>query len=67
MNGTMELKDLKEKDFVPAAKQARREGLDFILDPMRLSIKDDLYEHIDGIRTKAPKLTTEAGAKSKTT
>ena len=47
-----------DSDFVPAAKQARREGIDFILDPMRSPIKDDLYEHIDGIRTKAPKLVT---------
>lgn len=44
-----------DSDFVPAAKQARREGIDFILDPMRSVIKDDLFEHIDGIRTKAPK------------
>ncbi|MBE5863006.1 MAG: NYN domain-containing protein [Lachnospiraceae bacterium] len=47
-----------DSDFVPAAKQARREGIDFILDPMRSPIKDDLYEHIDGIRTKAPKPST---------
>lgn len=46
-----------DSDFVPAAKQARREGIDFILDPMRSPIKDDLYEHIDGMRTKAPKLS----------
>lgn len=46
-----------DSDFVPAAKQARREGIDFILDPMRAPVKDDLYEHIDGIRTKAPKLS----------
>lgn len=45
-----------DSDFVPAAKQARREGIDFILDPMRSPIKDDLFEHIDGIRTKARKL-----------
>ena len=44
-----------DSDFVPAAKQARREGIDFILDPMRSPIKKDLYEHIDGIRTKLPK------------
>lgn len=44
-----------DSDFVPAAKQARREGIDFILDPMRTVIKDDLFEHIDGMRTKAPK------------
>ena len=46
-----------DSDFVPAAKQARREGIDFILDPMRTPIKEDLYEHIDGIRTMAPKTT----------
>ena len=40
-----------------AEEQARREGIDFILDPMRSPIKDDLFEHIDGIRTKAPKLS----------
>ena len=40
-----------DSDFVPAAKQARREGIDFILDPMHSAIKDDLFEHIDGIRT----------------
>lgn len=44
-----------DSDFVPAAKQARREGIDFILDPMRATIKPDLFEHIDGMRTKAPK------------
>lgn len=48
-----------DSDFVPAAKQARREGIDFILDPMRSIIKDDLFEHIDGMRTKAPKLTDQ--------
>ena len=44
-----------DSDFVPAAKQARREGIDFILDPMRSTIKEDLFEHIDGMRTKVPK------------
>lgn len=47
-----------DSDFVPAAKQARREGVDFILDPMRAPIKDDLFEHIDGIRT--PKLIVDS-------
>lgn len=42
-------------DFVPAAKQARREGVDFILDPMGNHIPDDLYEHIDGISNFALK------------
>ncbi len=40
-----------DSDFVPAAKLARREGIDFILDPMWSSIRADLHEHIDGLRT----------------
>jgi uncharacterized LabA/DUF88 family protein len=40
-----------DSDFVPAAKLARREGIDFVLDPMWKTIKPDLMEHIDGIRT----------------
>lgn len=40
-----------DSDFVPAAKLARREGIDFVLDPMGNSINDDLSEHIDGILT----------------
>lgn len=41
-----------DSDFVPAAKLARREGVDFILDPMGQNINSDLNEHIDGIRSK---------------
>jgi uncharacterized LabA/DUF88 family protein len=40
-----------DSDFVPAAKLARREGIDFILDPMWAKIRDDLHEHIDGLRS----------------
>lgn len=40
-----------DADFVPAAKLARREGIDFILDPMGLDINDDLFEHIDGLKS----------------
>lgn len=40
-----------DSDFVPASKQARREGIDFILDNMESHINDDLFEHIDGIKT----------------
>lgn len=40
-----------DSDFVPAAKLARREGIDFILDPLFNHIKPDLYEHIDGLYT----------------
>lgn len=44
-----------DSDFVPAAKHARREGIDFILDPLWQSIKPSLSEHIDGLNTKVPK------------
>lgn len=40
-----------DSDFVPASKLARREGIDFILDPLYSPIKPDLFEHIDGLRT----------------
>ena len=40
-----------DSDFVPAAKLARREGIDFMLDPLGAHIKPDLFEHIDGLRT----------------
>ncbi len=40
-----------DSDFVPAAKLARREGIDFILDPMWALIKKDLFEHIDGLKS----------------
>lgn len=40
-----------DSDFVPAAKLARREGIDFILDPMWATIKDSLFEHIDGLHS----------------
>ena len=38
-------------DFVPASKFARREGVDFILDPLWAPLNPDLYEHIDGLQT----------------
>ncbi len=40
-----------DSDFVPAAKHARREGIDFILDPMWHNISSSLNEHIDGLRS----------------
>lgn len=40
-----------DSDFVPAAKMARREGIDFVLDPLGNKIKDNLSLHIDGLRT----------------
>lgn len=44
-----------DADFVPAAKMARREGIDFVLDPMRQDIPSGLMEHIDGLRSTCPK------------
>ncbi|MGF1605947.1 MAG: NYN domain-containing protein [Rhodothalassiaceae bacterium] len=40
-----------DSNFVPAAKLARREGVDFVLDPLWQKINPDLFEHIDGLRT----------------
>lgn len=39
-----------DSDFVPAAKLARREGIDFVLDSLGSPIKPELSEHIDGLR-----------------
>ena len=44
-----------DSDFVPAAKLARREGIDFILDPMWNPIQPHLFEHIDGLISKIKK------------
>lgn len=43
-----------DSDFVPAAKLARRSGIDFILDPMWNHINPELNEHIDGLRSTCP-------------
>jgi uncharacterized LabA/DUF88 family protein len=39
-----------DADFVPAAKLARREGIDVVIDPMGATPAADLVEHSDGIR-----------------
>lgn len=39
-----------DADFVPAAKLARREGIDVVLDPLGANYADDLADHVDGIR-----------------
>ena len=39
-----------DSDFVPAAKLARREGIDVVLDSLGATIKPELSEHIDGLR-----------------
>lgn len=40
-----------DSDFVPVAKLVRREGLDFILDPMGAHTAADLREHVDGVKS----------------
>ncbi|HMY15372.1 MAG TPA: NYN domain-containing protein [Polyangium sp.] len=50
-----------DSDFVPAAKLARREGIDFILDPMWNQISESLLEHIDGLRSTSPNPNKPAG------
>ena len=40
-----------DSDFVPAAKFARRNGVDFILDPMWHPFRSDLGIHVDGMFT----------------
>lgn len=47
-----------DSDFVPAAKYARREGVDFILDPMWQDIKPSLNIHIDGLHSCTQKNPT---------
>ena len=47
--------DAAPADFVPAAKLARREGIDFVLDPMWSTIRPDLHEHIDGLKSVCPR------------
>ena len=40
-----------DADFVPAAKLARREGVQFILNPLWQNVPRDLLEHLDGLRS----------------
>jgi len=44
-----------DEDFVPASKLARREGIDFILDPLWNPIDPNLFEHIDGLNSTSPR------------
>jgi uncharacterized LabA/DUF88 family protein len=46
-----------DSDFVPAAKLARREGVRVILDPLWQSVRPELFEHIDLLRSGFPKPT----------
>ena len=38
-----------DADFVRAAKLARREGVQIVLDPLWQDVPPDLHEHIDGL------------------
>lgn len=40
-----------DSDFVPAAKLARKRGIDFLLDPMWGTATPGLTEHVDGVRS----------------
>jgi len=46
-----------DSDFVPAAKLARREGIDVVLDPLWATIAPSLVEHVDGLRNAWPRRT----------
>jgi uncharacterized LabA/DUF88 family protein len=50
-----------DADFVPAAKLARREGVDFVLDPMWQDIPAGLNEHIDGLRSTCARPKRKGG------
>ena len=54
-----------DSDFVPAAKQARREGIDFVLDPMHANVESQLFEHIDGLKSVDPHETPVRPVKPK--
>lgn len=40
-----------DSDFVPAAKLARTNGIDFVLDPLWANTAASLSEHVDGVRS----------------
>lgn len=54
-----------DSDFVPAAKEARREGIDFILDPLFACVSSDLSEHIDGLHTRCANPHTQNASHDK--
>ena len=45
----------KINPYQTVGKMARREGVDFILDPMLAPINPDLNEHVDGITSALSK------------
>lgn len=55
-----------DADFIPGAKLARREGVDFVLDPMWSPIPQGLLEHIDGGRSTCPRPANRVEGKTVT-
>ena len=53
-----------DSDFVPAAKLARREGIDFVLDPMHANVESQLFEHIDGLKSVDPHSNNDSDKKA---
>lgn len=47
-----------DSDFLPVAKMARRNGIDFILDPLKQIPKANLLEHIDGLECYTEEMYT---------
>lgn len=56
-----------DSDFVPAAKLARREGIDFIIDSMGYPITKGLFEHIDGLQTYYKNMPIKNGVQNSLT
>ena len=56
-----------DSDFVPAAKIARREGIDVVLDPLGLKLHANLHEHTDGVRTPTMPMRNMAETKAEKT
>ncbi len=54
-----------DSDIVPAAKHARREGIDFVLDPMWHTITPSLREHVDAIETRCLPAAAPASPRSR--
>jgi uncharacterized LabA/DUF88 family protein len=51
--------DIASMTLKPAAKLARREGVEFLLDPLWQQVSDDPNEHVDGVVSVFPKPSTD--------
>lgn len=47
-----------DSDFLPAIKMARKNGINFILDPMKQKPKHSMIEHVDMIESFTEKITS---------